>query len=329
MRISLIFILVFTSSFRVDAQDGHLSMYDAAPLYLNPALTGVMEGDYRVHGHYRTQWKAVNFKPYTSGLISFDMPIRKWGIGVQLNNFRAGQGNFNVFQGLVSAAYYVPLTKNKNHVINFGVQGGLTQKSLEYQLLSFNNQYTLNNGGEFDKTLVSNEQFGQQSDILPMLNASALYYYSKSQARFNPFIGVSVFNLLKPKESFYSVDNRLPMRYFIHLGSRINITELIYVVPKVLIMHQNKFNEQTYSAELGYFLKSSEMYLLAGVIFRSRDAFITTLGVKMDQFIVKVAYDFNVSKLTNSSSGRGGFELSLTYTHKKNKPIDYKVCPRL
>lgn len=313
----------------VQAQDGHMSLYDAAPLFLNPAMTGVFEGDFRIHGQYRTQWKAVNFKPYTSALVSFDMPYKKWGFGAQINNFRAGAGNFNALQALISAAYYIPLNKAKSHILNFGIQGGITQKSLEYQLLSFNNQYTLNNGGEFDQTVVSGENFGAQSQIIPMLNFGAMYYMSKPQARINPFVGFSAFNLLVPKESFYNTNNRLPLRFYTHIGARVNISELFYLVPKVLVMNQKKFMEQTYALEMGYYLKGSETYLLTGVIFRSRDAFIATIGAKKDRFIFKMGYDFNLSTLSRASSGRGGFEISLTYIHKKVKPAESKVCPRL
>ena len=99
MKLRICFFAIFLNGLSY-GQDAHLSMYDAAPLFLNSALTGVVEGDFRVHGQYRTQWKSVNYKPYTSALVSFDMPIKKWGFGIQLNNFRAGAGNFNVFQGL-------------------------------------------------------------------------------------------------------------------------------------------------------------------------------------------------------------------------------------
>ncbi len=313
----------------VIAQDAHLSMYDVAPMFLNPAMTGVVDGSFRVHGQYRTQWKSVNYKPYTSALISFDMPVKKWGFGVQLNNFRAGAGNFNAFQGLLSAAYYIPLTKNKAHILNFGLQGGITHKSIEFQLLSFNNQYTTNNGGEFDQSLANNENFGAQSKIIPMLNAGALYYYAKPQARLNPFVGVSAFNLLSPNESFFGQNSKLPFRLYSHIGTRINITETFYVIPKVLIMSQRKYFEQTYAAEVGYYLKGSDVYLLGGVIVRAKDAMIVTLGAKFDRYLVKVAYDFNISTLTRTSSGKGGFEISFTYTHKKNIKAETKICPRL
>ena len=329
MKKIFLLLIVLGTFDNVKGQDAHLSMYDAAPLFLNPGLTGVFDGDWRLHGQYRTQWKSVNYKPYTSALVSFDMPIGKWGIGFQVNNFRAGYGNFNVLQGLISAAYNMPLNKKRTHIVSFGLQAGGMQKSLEYQLLSFNNQYTLTDGGGFDNTIVSGETFGGQSMLVPATNASVIYYFAKQQSKVNPFIGFSAFNLIEPLESFYDQDNRLPRRYYIHAGTRINITEQFYLLPKVLIMQQKQFNEQTYALEAGYFLKGSETYLLGGLIYRNKDAMIATVGAKKENFTLRIGYDVNVSTLSTASTGRGGFELALTYVHSKNKPKVEKICPRL
>ncbi len=326
----LLYILIFSVSFgKVSAQDFHLSMYDAAPLFLNPSMAGVFEGEWRLHMHYRTQWKAVNFKPYTTGLISFDMPYKKWGFGAQIMNYRAGIGNYNAFQGLATAAYTVPIDERKVHNISLGAQFGFTQKSLEYQLHTFDNQYVTTNGGGFDNTLSSGESFGGQSFTLPDVNAGIMYYHAGQQSRLNPFVGISAFNLLEPTESFFDAENKLPMRLYGHTGVRINVTELFYVLPKVLIMQQQEFQEQTFAADAGYFLKSSEMYLLGGLTYRNKDAMILSLGARKSNYIAKIAYDFNTSSLNEASTGRGGFEISFTYMKQKPKPKRTKICPRL
>lgn len=325
----IIYTILFLVVTRSHSQDGHLSLYDAAPLFLNPAMTGVFEGDYRIHGQFRTQWKAVNFKPYTSSLISFDKSYKKWGFGGQVSNFRAGIGNYNAFQGLLSAAYTTSIDRNRNHNISFGVQAGLNQKTVEYQLLTFNNQYTTNNGGEFDTSIDPGEAFGGQSLTTPVVNAGILYFFAKQQSRINPFIGISAFNLTEPQETFLNFDNRLPIRYYAHTGVRINVTETIYVLPKVLYMRQREFQELTLAADIGYYLKSSEIYLLAGAIYRNRDAAILSVGAKMDNYIARIGYDINVSTLTTVSNGRGGFEISFTYMGSKDRKITDKICPRL
>lgn len=320
------------------AQDAHLSLYDDSPLSLNPAMTGMIDGSWRVHGQYRTQWKSVNYKPYTSGLISFDLPYKKWGFGMQIYNFRAGAGNYNALQGALSVAYSTSIDKKKNHNLSFGIQGGITQKTIEHQLLSFNNQYTTLNGGGFDESISNLEDFSGQSAMVPVTNVGLMYFFAKQESRLNPFIGISAFNLIEPKESLYGFDNRLPRRYYAHIGTRVNITELLYLIPKVLVMNQKNFWEETYALDAGYYLKNSDMYLTAGVIFRSvgdvvntfdPDAAVVSIGAKLENIVAKVAYDFNVSTLSTVSSGRGAFEVSVTYIHKKKKSKGEKICPRL
>ncbi|UKN02995.1 PorP/SprF family type IX secretion system membrane protein [Paracrocinitomix mangrovi] len=331
MKMKKILILI-CSVFALNAgraQDWHLSMYDAAPMYLNPAMTGVVEGEWRIHAHYRNQWNSVNFKPFNTGLISFDAPVGNWGFGGQIINYRAGIGNYNALQGLASVAYTIPLNKKRSHVITMGVQGGVTQKKVEYQLLTFNNQYTTQNGGGFDSNMPSNESFGGQSFITPDLNAGILYYYARQQSRLNPFVGFSAFNLLEPQESWFGSSNKLPMRFYIHAGTRINITETIYLIPKALWMQQSTFNELTLACDAGFYLKGSEVYVLGGLTYRNKDAFIATIGAKKANYIAKFSYDTNLSQLTPASNGRGGIEISFTYMHQKKDKKKVKVCPQL
>jgi type IX secretion system PorP/SprF family membrane protein len=311
------------------AQDFHYSMYDSGPLFLNPALTGVVDGVWRIHLQHRTQWKAVNFKPYNNSLISFDMPVGKWGFGAQIMNARAGIGNYNALQGLISVGYTVPVSRNKAHVLSFGVQGGVTQKTVEYLLHTFNNQYITSNGGGFDNSLSNGESFASNKEVVPVVNAGIMYYYARQQSKLNPFIGISSFNLLEPKESFFNANNKLPMRHYLHAGVRINITELFYLLPKVLIMQQGKANEQTLACDAGFFLKNSEMWLLGGLVYRNKDAAILSLGLRKKNYIGKVSYDFNTSSLSPTSNGRGGIEVSFTYIKTKEESREKKICPRL
>ncbi len=312
------------------AQDFHLSLYDAAPLFLNPAMTGLIEGKMRAHAQYRNQWNAVAYKPFTTALISFDMPYKgKWGFGGQISNMRAGIGNYNVLQFLGSAAYSVPIDKNKYHNLSLGLQAGFTQKRLEYQVFSFDDQWSTQSGGSFDKGISNNEQFQRQSQFQEAVNFGALYYYGKQQSRINPFVGFSAFNLTRPKESFFGGDNRLPMRFYTHAGVRVNVNELLYFIPKVLIYTQKNIVQQTYAIDAGYYFKGEKFYALAGYIFRARDANVFNIGIRKDNYIIKMGYDFNTSSLRNTSKTRGAYELSLTWLGKKAKNQEVKNCPRL
>lgn len=330
MKKIFVYILVLLGFIgKTNAQDFHLSLYDAAPLFLNPAMTGVIDAKYRVHAQYRNQWNSVAYKPYNTALISADMPKGKWGFGLQIIEMRAGIGNYNVFQGMLSASYTVPLDKKKFHHLSFGLQGGATQKQVEYKVYTFDSQYTPTNGGSFDNSLPTNENFSRQSQVLPQLNAGILYFLSKQQSRINPFFGVSAFNITQPKETFFDQANKLPMRIYGHAGIRVNISELLYVLPKVLVMSQGTAFEQTYALDAGYYFKNDQFFLLAGFTYRAKDASIVYAGLRKDNYIFKLGYDFNTSTLKTASKTRGAFELSFTYLAGKKNLKEVRNCPRL
>lgn len=313
----------------LNAQDFHLSQYDAAALNFNPAMTGMFKGDWRVHGHFRNQWSAVATKPFTTGLVAFDMPVNKFGVGAQIANFRAGAGNFNVFSVLLSGAYDFKLDDNNYHHISVGVQGGFFQKSVNYNLLTFHNQYSPLSGGGFDQGISSGEAFGANSIFVHDINAGFMYYYGKETARVQPFVGGSFFHLSQPDESFFSADNKLPMRWVGNVGAKVNINERIQVLVKSMYMGQTNARELTYAAHLHYYLQNSDAFLIFGPTFRNKDAAVIEGGLKYRNFIYRMSYDINTSSLRGVSNGRGGIELSLTYIKSTYDPNPIKSCPRL
>lgn len=320
---------IFFSSSICLAQDFHLSQYDANSLYLNPAMTGMFDGYYRIHGHYRTQWAAVAFKPFTTTAISFDMPVKKYGVGGRIMNFRAGAGGYNVLSIAGSAAYDLVLDKAYNHHLAFGIQAEVIQKSVDMTKLTFGNQYTTGTGGGFDPNLPTGEIFQNSNFFLANFNAGMLYYYAKEGKRLNPFLGFSTHNITQPKESFFDQTNKLPIRYTIHGGTKINLNEKIQLLPKFLIMRQKNAKEFTYSLLLHYFLSGSDTYLIIGPTIRRRDATVAEFGIKTGKYICRVSYDINTSPLKSYSNSRGAFEISFTYIPQRGKPNPYPNCPRL
>ncbi|GAB4248293.1 MAG: hypothetical protein Kow0079_00380 [Vicingaceae bacterium] len=320
-------LLLGAYSFNIKGQDFHLSQYDAAPIFLNPALAGKFDGLYRIHGHYRTQWNAIATKPFQTALLSFDLPVNKIGLGAQVINKRAGAGNYNVFNFSLSANYTFKI--GTSHFISPGIQAGLFQKSLDFNKLYFENQYTPVNGGTFDQSLPTGENVGSNSILLPDFTVGLLYFYGKEESRVNPFIGYTLFHLIQPTETFLSEDNSLPMRHLIHAGIKVNITDRIQFLPKVMNMYQLNNKELAISGMIHYYLKDAGAYIIAGPTFRSKDAAIIEAGVKIGKYTARISYDINTSSLNTYTDGRGGFEISLTYTPRKIKPNPIKNCPRI
>ena len=76
------------------AQDIHFSQFFETPLYRNPALAGIVDGDYRVQSVYRSQWNSVA-NAYRTGSLNaeYKMPVKNddyLTIGMQVFYDKAG-----------------------------------------------------------------------------------------------------------------------------------------------------------------------------------------------------------------------------------------------
>lgn len=330
-KILCLFVLFCGVKYQAFAQDFHLSQYDAAALNFNPAMTGMFKGDYRIHGHFRTQWSALVTRPFTTGLLAFDMPLknRKFAIGAQLANFNAGAGQYNCFSFMASGSYTITLDQSKNHFLRTGLSIGFFQKSVSYESLYFESQYVQEDGGYFDSGLSNNENNGNSSFLQHDANVGLMYYYGKQGVRVNPFAGLTVFHVSRPRETFYDQQNYLPLRYMAHAGANIKLTKKVSILPKVIYMHQRNANEIMGSLMGHFYFEKQDFYLIGGFTYRSKDASIVEAGIKWNGFTFRASYDINSSSLTPVTSGRGGTELSLTYIFSKNNPIPVPSCPRL
>ena len=81
-------ILIFCAlliSVLSNAQDLHFSQYSATQPYINPALTGFFDGDYRILGNFRMQSKFAN-SPFMTYGGQADVSLFKNKLGTWLIN---------------------------------------------------------------------------------------------------------------------------------------------------------------------------------------------------------------------------------------------------
>lgn len=329
MKRLLVIASVLIGSLAMNAQDYHLTHYDAAKIYLNPAMTGMFDGYYRIHANYRNQWSAVSRNPFQTAAVAFDMPVKRYGWGAQMMNSRAGIGNFNELSFTISGAYDLQCDKQNIHHVAFGMSVTGMQKSVDMGRLTWNNQY-VPSSNSFDPTVQSGEASGAvEKDYNMMINAGVLYYYAKENSRINPFVGFSASNLNQPNESFFGYTSKLPIHYILHTGARIGITERLVLNPRLLYMMQTNDREFTYGLLANIYLPNQDAYLIAGPTIRNKDAAIMELGLKLGQFTYRLSYDVNISTLKPATNNRGGIEFSVIYIAKRRVPVVAPNCPRL
>lgn len=316
-----IYILLFLTTIPlVKGQDFHLSQYDAASLYFNPAMTGMNispDDAFRVTGLHRSQWRVLNKKPFTSNYFSYEMPYKKFGLGGYVINNRALAGGFNTFNFLLSGAYNVITDDSvKHHNLSMGFQIGMFSKSINNDIFLFDNQYSVASS-TFDSNLPSGENYNSQNIFRLDANVGLFYKYRDENKKINPFAGISLFHLSRSDESFVGVKSRVPMRWVMNAGSDIRINSKIKISPNVLFMAQGKATD-LYGGVLGYYALNGTYEVLVGGGYRNQDAFIVHAGIKQFNNIFRISYDVNSSYLNTFTKGRGAFEFSIIYNVKKS-----------
>ncbi|MEO6038919.1 MAG: PorP/SprF family type IX secretion system membrane protein, partial [Saprospiraceae bacterium] len=200
------FFLILLHQFAA-AQDKHFTQFYAAPLTLNPALTGAFEGRYRVSIIYRDQWKKVLDNPFKTFALAADLrfPARgrsnskdALGLGLLFFNDKTGVIDFSTTQIAVSLAYHKSLGVDDRQFLSAGLQGGITQRNVNYASLTFHDQFDGSTGytmGTGEDLPANNFSF---TDYNVGLNYTAEFGRS---GRF--YAGLALHHFLQPKISFY------------------------------------------------------------------------------------------------------------------------------
>lgn len=311
-------ILLLFATRTLVAQDFHLSNYDAASKYLNPALTGMnypSKTDYRIDANYRSQWKSVIPKPYTTISLGGDFSHNRFGLGGFIISNRSGAGNLNTLNALLSGAYSITSDPSGKQNLSVGIQVGIIQRNFNPSELTFDSQYD-DTKGIFDPGIYNGENFSKTNLVRFDAGLGISYVKMDSTEQFNPFGGFSIFHVTRPNESFSSEKYLLPMRFVLHGGINIKINDLFYVVPNLLLMYQAKAREINPGA-LVYYNIRAPYFLIGGLNYRNKDAFIIHLGLKHKSNIYRISYDINSSSLNAYSNGRGAIEFSIVFFGKK------------
>jgi len=311
------------------AQDFHLSHYDMATLYLNPALTGMYgdeKGDYRIYNDYRSQWAALGTKPFNTIYLAFDMPVKKWGknfgIGAYIIDNRAPAGAFSTMNFMGSIAYDIMSKDNTNgkHYLTTGLQIGIFYKSYNPAGFTFDNQYSPATGG-FDQSIPSGEVFNK-TGLVNFDAAYGLFYkYIEEDKNVHPYFGFSIQHLTMPNESFTLTKSDLPMRFNFEGGADVKVNEKLKLSPRFLYMYEAAATEFDIGMLAYYKIGTTAFNAMLGGDYRAGDAAIIDIGMKCGEDIFRFSYDINTSYLNAFTGGRGAWEFSLVLTGIKGQPL--------
>jgi len=335
--LNLLLLLIIGS--HACAQDIHFSQFFETPLLRNPALAGIFSGDVRLQAVYRNQWNSVT-TPYQTGSFNgeYKKPVGRGDDFITLGGAilydRAGTVALQSTHILPAINYHKSLSGEKNQYLSLGFMGGWVQRSIDRSKITTNSQY---DGTGFNPGLSNGETFPRSS--YSYLDASVGMSFNTQvgdNSDNNIYFGIGYHHFNKAtKVSFYGNPNyEMIPKWVGSAGVRMNINEYSFFTLLADYSKQGAFTETMAGALYSWRLDDIEdpKYLLhAGAFLRWKDAFIPVVKLEFKPLAVSVSYDANLSQLKTASSGRGGFELGITYQKyldRNNTSAQAVRCPR-
>jgi type IX secretion system PorP/SprF family membrane protein len=298
-------------------QDHLYSQYFNAPVYLNPALNGQFQGDFRANFNYRNQYTTSGSPSnYFTAALDYNIPQFGGGVGIMFN--RSSEGgeflNTNSIAGIYSYS-----VGSDNYILSFGIQAGVGNRNIDYSKLVFDDQ--------IDPQLGIIPGASSAADALTFNNK----YYFDTGAGINLvvgnfMVGGAMQHLNSPNDSFTGVPVKLPFRTTAYMTYRLDLDpdenmpydEKSYLIPSVVYYRQSA--SQSTAAGLEYKHRS----VSAGLMYRSGgesgpSAIVISLVFDLfvnreteEKFRLGVSHDAQVSGLGYGGTS-GSSEASINY----------------
>jgi type IX secretion system PorP/SprF family membrane protein len=332
-NILLLITIAILSGCVATAQDIHFSQFYETPLYRNPALAGIVNGDVRVQSTFRTQWNSVSHA-YKTGAMNaeyknhVDNADDYLTLGMQVFYDKAGTAELTTSHVMPVLNYHKSISSERNVYLSLGFMGGLVQRHFDRSKITTNSQYD----GMGDGESLSQSQYSYFDGSVGMtLNANF-----GDNPENNLVVGAAYHHVNKPKISFYANDKtQLQPKYVFSGGLKFGVDETAYITIEADHFKQGTYQEtmagMMYGMKIGTDTERPDYVLHGGAFIRWNDAFVPAIKLDYHPFSFGLSYDANISKLKPSSYGRGGFELTLSYVgflDRENSTLNSAKCPR-
>ena len=318
---------------RVFGQDPVFSQFYAASLFVNPAFAADKQNtNFTINHKTYTNRELASYNlsqvtaviPFKLQFLSKD-PNSEQSSGCGFSFYREATGSHGElttmgFMGTLS--HCVRLAKS--HFLSFGLQASFINRR-QGDNFNWGSQYVEDLGFDNSKDVLVIPNLNKQ---FPTFNAGMVWFMNNSSMqsflqsfKFDAFAGISVTNLNRPNQSFYSgEESRLPMNWKAHGGLKISINQQVSVFPNVMWVRQNLNNQLNIGAYASLKPKTVEgkdnsYNAIVGIWYRAGESIISSIGSQFQDFKFAISYDFVANrKFIYNNKGKGALEISLKYT---------------
>jgi type IX secretion system PorP/SprF family membrane protein len=330
---AMAFAFCLLNSVFLFSQDMHFSNWNMSPINLNPANTGMYDGDGRIIFNYRNQWKSVKV-PYNTFSFGADFNLNKSfikgtdeAVGFLFNHDVAGDGNYNITDIKIPINHKFSFKKDSGLTIALGVLAGMTNIGINSNKLSYDKQW---DGDAYNQGLANGENFDKQNKIFADISLGTVIQ-KKFNQNIQATVGYGISHINKPNISFNNTPGVvLRPKHLEQLQLKYSFNNISSIMLEYYGQQQQAFRENLTGLSYYYTIDpKTNTVLNLGVLTRLGDAFITTVGLQYNNMRFQTSYDYNYSQFKRATNGRGAFEISFIYIYARPKIFVPKtrVCP--
>jgi len=324
-------VIAIVLSYNAIAQDTRFTQALSNPLTLNPAMMG-LNSDLKFALQYRNQWGSVS-SGYSTYSFTTLLPVYKNTDGTNKIDlgFNATNDVAGAYSSLnISLAAGYNLRISEASFLNVSFMGGMVQRTLNTNSLSFDQQYVL---GSYSTSNPNNESVINKKTTFADISIGTMWYSAPvkinlgKERTVSAFLGGSAFHInTPPNESFSGGTASLPMRFSYQAGVKF-IGEKVDMTPVIYANYQKGNNNPAVGLLVDYRFDETNKLSL-GMWVRQKDAIAFCAGYTWSNFRLMYSYDVSAtSPISNSVSRLGAHELTLTIKFNKAEQKGVKVVP--
>ncbi|MFL5752965.1 MAG: type IX secretion system membrane protein PorP/SprF [Bacteroidia bacterium] len=324
----LLRFFLFIQASHLLAQDPQFTQFYAAPIYLNPAYTGVTY-EHRFIANYRNQWLGIA-KAYQTFAVSYDYNMNALNSGLGLMIMRDAAGSSRYTTTSIGGSYAYHFMINKFREMRMGIQFNYVSKGIDYTKLVFNDQLLPDGGAVSSDAAVLGK--ANYLDLAAGVLENSTEYW----------IGFAAHHINSPNVSLTGENTRLPPTFSLHGGYRFvkekkGARLLKYFAPAVNYRHEQKYDQLDIGAywvhfpmNLGFWYRGLPLkHYQKG--YPNRDALCVLVGFDLKEYDMRIGYSYDLPLQRLIGNTTGSHEISLIYEIAKKGRRTRKVlisCPK-
>lgn len=329
-RIFTLFSIFGLSSLTFGQQDKNLSIWYQSPVLYNPAAVATGEEDFSFATNFRSQWLTVPEPGIGMRTNTFNTEFKipdglmgKNNFGIGLNAINDQTGDAKLMTTNISIPINYTMQLDKRNKLSVGITPGYYQQNIDRSAQTWESQW---NGSVFDQGI--NSDAGIKIAYGSIDVGAGLYYQREYRNRTRLFGGLAFNHLTRQKIDFSFGGDRIYLNPVVTAGADITTTKRdLRIQPNLIFFKTGPGYNLMGGVTMEHILRDGSeitninktVCVNYGFFYRYKDAITTTFGFKVKGIRMGLAFDANISYLSQATNSLGAIEVYFKSMHLYKK----------